>query len=301
MSDSDIEDLEYLYGKQAPTLQLKSIYPPHTKSQVETEMSPESQYRKFLVVRHPFTRIVSAYRDKLERYTDKYYQEFGIHMVKQYREQALQKFPPEEFPIGYDLDGEEVICEECFAVGFILICFVWYRFRFLISGNLSSPSFPVCPKEIGVCTIWMSIGDPCIKCVKFAKDSIITSSKLNIWLMNNIGFWTNWISIQILSKWKCLILLFVQITIVLITDTDQIMSTEIKKKMTLAWPKAISANWHMKKSNNSSKCTELTLKCSCMTLMNFFKSEKKIILLCLKHLSLGLKMNTFTTEWPKRC
>lgn len=52
--------------------------------------------------------MVSAYRDKLERYTDKYYKEFGIHMVKRYREQALQKFPPEEFPVGYDLDGEEV-------------------------------------------------------------------------------------------------------------------------------------------------------------------------------------------------
>lgn len=57
----------------------------------------------FLVVRHPFERIVSAYRDKLERIhsdtydTDYYYTNYGAHIVEMYRERALEEFNDNTF------------------------------------------------------------------------------------------------------------------------------------------------------------------------------------------------------------
>ena len=52
----------------------------------------------FIVVRHPFERLVSAYRDKLERShaedykTDFYYKKYGVKIVEKYRERALNIF-----------------------------------------------------------------------------------------------------------------------------------------------------------------------------------------------------------------
>ena len=40
----------------------------------------------------------TAYRNKLERYDEKYHEEFGRHMVNKYREKARQQFPNMEFP-----------------------------------------------------------------------------------------------------------------------------------------------------------------------------------------------------------
>ena len=52
----------------------------------------------FIVVRHPFERLVSAYRDKLERshvdnyQTDFYYKKYGQKIVKKYRQKATSIF-----------------------------------------------------------------------------------------------------------------------------------------------------------------------------------------------------------------
>lgn len=54
----------------------------------------------FLVVRHPFQRLVSAYRDKLERNNlpaPFYYQNFGKLFVKKYREKAILALGKEFF------------------------------------------------------------------------------------------------------------------------------------------------------------------------------------------------------------
>ena len=57
----------------------------------------------FIVVRHPFERLVSAYRDKLERthasnyLTDFYYKSYGRKIVQKYRRRALQKFGDDFF------------------------------------------------------------------------------------------------------------------------------------------------------------------------------------------------------------
>ena len=44
----------------------------------------------FMVVRHPFERLVSAYRDKLERMDMYYYETYGKKIVHRFRERALK-------------------------------------------------------------------------------------------------------------------------------------------------------------------------------------------------------------------
>lgn len=44
----------------------------------------------FMVVRHPFDRLVSAYRDKIERDNSWYHPHFGKYFVQKYRRQAIK-------------------------------------------------------------------------------------------------------------------------------------------------------------------------------------------------------------------
>ena len=55
----------------------------------------------FIVVRHPFERLVSAFRDKLERNLEDpyYYDNFGRHFVDKYRPQAIKELGIEYFDI----------------------------------------------------------------------------------------------------------------------------------------------------------------------------------------------------------
>ena len=57
----------------------------------------------FIVVRHPFERLVSAFRDKLERkhtpiyLNDFYYKSYGKKIVQKWRQKALTIFGDEFF------------------------------------------------------------------------------------------------------------------------------------------------------------------------------------------------------------
>ena len=62
--------------------------------------------KSFMIVRHPFTRLVSAFRDKLEQYhkgadgdytKDFYYEKFGKLMVGKHRNASLEKFGEDFF------------------------------------------------------------------------------------------------------------------------------------------------------------------------------------------------------------
>ncbi len=58
-----------------------------------------------------FYRLVTAYRDRLERYNRKYSEEYGEHMVRRYRAAAHDRFGeprPDIFPVGYDFVGDPV-------------------------------------------------------------------------------------------------------------------------------------------------------------------------------------------------
>lgn len=63
-----------------------------------------------MVTRHPFDRLVSAFRDKLERFKPSgedephgstfYYNVYGKKMVEKYRERAINKFGQDYFRKG---------------------------------------------------------------------------------------------------------------------------------------------------------------------------------------------------------
>ena len=46
----------------------------------------------FIIVRNPFDRLLSAFRDKLERHNKYYYNKYGKQIVKKYREEGIKKF-----------------------------------------------------------------------------------------------------------------------------------------------------------------------------------------------------------------
>ncbi len=63
-----------------------------------------TQHNSFLIIRHPFSRLVSAFRDKLERSSsntnylrDYFYTRYGIMAVKRFRQAAIAKFGKDYF------------------------------------------------------------------------------------------------------------------------------------------------------------------------------------------------------------
>ncbi len=61
---------------------------------------------RFIVVRHPFARLVSAFRDKLEHFSGKghYYDTYGSQIVRKYRERALKRFGQEFLSQTFDIE-----------------------------------------------------------------------------------------------------------------------------------------------------------------------------------------------------
>lgn len=84
---------------------LKPISEPMTQSlYMKFAKSKEAgDFHGFIVVRHPFDRLVSAFRDKLERLhaktpeTDYYYKTHGSKIVGRYRTEALNRFGKKYF------------------------------------------------------------------------------------------------------------------------------------------------------------------------------------------------------------
>ena len=49
----------------------------------------------FIIVRHPFDRLLSAYRDKLEKFNKYYYEKYGKAIVTKYRRRGIERFGKE--------------------------------------------------------------------------------------------------------------------------------------------------------------------------------------------------------------
>jgi hypothetical protein len=83
----------------APVM-IKSAWQRYKTKLKQSNLTAETS---FIVVRHPFERLVSAYRDKIERthaknyLLDFYYKAYGRKIVAQFRKRSLQKFGDQFF------------------------------------------------------------------------------------------------------------------------------------------------------------------------------------------------------------
>eukprot|EP00092_Neocalanus_flemingeri_P032094 GFUD01034882.1.p1 GENE.GFUD01034882.1~~GFUD01034882.1.p1 ORF type:complete len:436 (-),score=99.92 GFUD01034882.1:116-1423(-) len=103
-TEKDIEKIIQDHPQQ-PNEQARVVAPLLPLSKLR-EISSSEQFKGMLVVRHPFDRLVSAYRDKLERChaynncasdSDWYYKTYGKKIVKKYRKGAELRFGPDYF------------------------------------------------------------------------------------------------------------------------------------------------------------------------------------------------------------
>jgi len=88
-----------------PNDQARAVAPILSLSKLR-QLATSAQFKGMFVVRHPFDRLVSAYRDKIERCHgpdnttlkgEWYYKTYGKKIVSKYRNGAIQRFGPEYF------------------------------------------------------------------------------------------------------------------------------------------------------------------------------------------------------------
>ena len=62
----ELEDLMSIYGRAKPWEILRNFYPVATKNAFKAKME-DPDIANMMIVRHPFTRLVAVYRDKLAK------------------------------------------------------------------------------------------------------------------------------------------------------------------------------------------------------------------------------------------
>jgi len=107
-SEQDVENIIKKYPNQ-PNDQARVVAPSLTWTQVRSVLADPSS-TTLLIVRHPFDRLVSAFRDKLEQChgdpknctltSNWYYKQYGSKIVAQYRKEAIRKFGNDFFAEG---------------------------------------------------------------------------------------------------------------------------------------------------------------------------------------------------------
>ena len=81
-------------NRQANTL-ARAIVPYIPQNLLLKFMDSDPKPVAFIIVRNPFDRLLSAYRDKFERYNKYYYNKYGKDIVNQYRQKGIKKFGPQ--------------------------------------------------------------------------------------------------------------------------------------------------------------------------------------------------------------
>jgi len=94
-SAEDLRRLRETYPSQ-PNMQARAVAPMLTSSRLAPLLKMH-RFTKLLIVRHPFGRLVSAFRDKLERYNNYYYTNYGRKIVARFRKRAQAKFGSDFF------------------------------------------------------------------------------------------------------------------------------------------------------------------------------------------------------------
>lgn len=91
LGDDQKKKLKRFRRLAGPLERVKFVAPHLTINQLKHVAEMESS-KKLIIVRHPFDRLLSAFRDKLERKNDWYQKLYGRKIVSKYRQQAIDKF-----------------------------------------------------------------------------------------------------------------------------------------------------------------------------------------------------------------
>ncbi|TRY77323.1 hypothetical protein TCAL_13640 [Tigriopus californicus] len=89
-SPRDLDALSLKYRSQNELAQF--VAKPRPKSSFEAYMALRPKPVTFLIVRHPFHRLLSAYRDKIEADNAYFFAKYGSGIVTKYRSEALERF-----------------------------------------------------------------------------------------------------------------------------------------------------------------------------------------------------------------
>ena len=88
--------------KRQPNILARAIVPHISRENLIIFLNTKPTPTSFIIVRHPFDRLLSAYRDKLEKYRGYYFRMYGKNMAKKFRAQGIARFGKD----FYDRQGQ---------------------------------------------------------------------------------------------------------------------------------------------------------------------------------------------------
>ena len=90
----------------------KAVAPPLSNLKLKTFLQQENPI-KFVILRHPLDRLLSAYRDKFESMNDYFHKKYGNFMVSKYRIKGINRFGQEFYDKNKNFNGCPLGDENC--------------------------------------------------------------------------------------------------------------------------------------------------------------------------------------------